>query len=107
MESVEKETKLDEQHIEFLTSRDTLKSQVGLSLKLRTLEFKKRFATKRICTTSLRNLYRKHKIKRGDTLSDIAAAYQVTLNNLRGFNSLKSDRLRVGDTLRIPPLRGS
>ena len=50
---------------------------------------------------------RKHKIKRGDTLSDIAAAYQVSLNSLRGFNSLKSDRLRVGDTLRIPPLRGS
>jgi len=50
---------------------------------------------------------RKHKIKRGDTLSDIAAAYQVSLNSLRGFNSLKSDQLRVGDTLRIPPLRGS
>ena len=50
---------------------------------------------------------RKHKIKRGDTLSDIAVAYQVSLNSLRGFNSLKSDRLRVGDTLRIPPLRGS
>ena len=50
---------------------------------------------------------RKHTIKRGDTLSDIAAAYQVSLNSLRGFNSLKSDRLRVGDTLRIPPSRGS
>jgi N-acetylmuramoyl-L-alanine amidase len=50
---------------------------------------------------------RKHKIQRGDTLSDIAAAYQVSLNSLRGFNSLKSDTLRVGDTLRIPPLRGS
>ena len=50
---------------------------------------------------------RKHKIKRGDTLSDIAAAYQVSLNSLRGFNSLKSDRLRIGETLRIPPLRGS
>jgi N-acetylmuramoyl-L-alanine amidase len=50
---------------------------------------------------------RKHTIKRGDTLSDIAAAYQVSLNSLRGFNSLKSDTLRVGDTLRIPPLRGS
>ena len=50
---------------------------------------------------------RKHKIKRGDTLSHIAAAYQVSLNSLRGFNSLKSDQLRVGDTLRIPPLRGS
>ena len=50
---------------------------------------------------------RKHKVKQGDTLSDIAVAYQVSLNSLRGFNSLKSDRLRVGDTLRIPPLRGS
>jgi N-acetylmuramoyl-L-alanine amidase len=50
---------------------------------------------------------RKHRIKSGDTLSDIAAAYQVSLNSLRGFNSLKSDRLRVGETLRIPPLRGS
>ena len=50
---------------------------------------------------------RKHTIKRGDTLSDIAVAYQVSLNSLRGFNSLKSDTLRVGDTLRIPPLRGS
>lgn len=50
---------------------------------------------------------RKHTIKRGDTLSDIAAEYQVSLNSLRGFNSLKSDTLRVGDTLRIPPLRGS
>ena len=50
---------------------------------------------------------RKHTIKRGDTLSDIAAAYQVSLNSLRGFNGLKSDTLRVGDTLRIPPLRGS
>ena len=50
---------------------------------------------------------RKHTIKSGDTLSEIAAAYQVSLSSLRGFNSLKSDRLRVGDTLRIPPLRGS
>ena len=50
---------------------------------------------------------RKYTIKRGDTLSEIAAAYQVSLSSLRGFNSLKSDRLRVGDTLRIPPLRGS
>jgi N-acetylmuramoyl-L-alanine amidase len=50
---------------------------------------------------------RKHTVKSGDTLSEIAAAYQVNLNSLRGFNSLKSDQLRVGDTLRIPPMRGS
>lgn len=50
---------------------------------------------------------RKHTVRHGDTLSEIAAEYQVNLNSLRGFNSLKSDQLRVGDTLRIPPMRGS
>jgi N-acetylmuramoyl-L-alanine amidase len=50
---------------------------------------------------------RKYKIKSGDTLSEIAAVHEVTLASLRGYNSLKSDRLRVGDTLRIPPVRGS
>jgi N-acetylmuramoyl-L-alanine amidase len=50
---------------------------------------------------------RKYKVKSGDTLSQIAAVYQVSLSSLRGYNSLKSDRLRVGDTLRIPPVRGS
>jgi len=50
---------------------------------------------------------RKYKVKPGDTLSEIAAVYQVSLNTLRGYNDLKNDRLRVGDTLRIPPVRGS
>jgi N-acetylmuramoyl-L-alanine amidase len=50
---------------------------------------------------------RKYTVKSGDTLSDIAAEYQVSLRSLRGYNSLTSDTLRVGDTLRIPPLRGS
>jgi len=50
---------------------------------------------------------RKYKVKRGDTLSEIAAVHRVSLASLRGYNSLKSDRLRVGDTLRIPPTRGS
>jgi N-acetylmuramoyl-L-alanine amidase len=46
-------------------------------------------------------------VKRGDTLGHIARRYQVSLNSLRGYNSLKSDTLKVGDTLRIPPSRGS
>ena len=50
---------------------------------------------------------RKYKVKPGDTLSQIAAVHQVSLNTLRGYNDLKNDRLRVGDTLRIPPVRGS
>jgi len=46
---------------------------------------------------------REHKIKRGDTLGDIALHYQVSLNSLKGYNRLKSDRVRVGQILRIPP----
>jgi N-acetylmuramoyl-L-alanine amidase len=45
-------------------------------------------------------------VKSGDTLSHIAQRYQVSLSSLRGFNSLKSDTLRVGETLRIPPSQG-
>jgi N-acetylmuramoyl-L-alanine amidase len=48
-----------------------------------------------------------HVVKSGDTLSDIAQRYQVSLSSLRGYNSLKNDTLRVGDKLRIPPSRGS
>ena len=46
---------------------------------------------------------REHVIKRGDTLGHIAKRYQVSLNRLRGFNSLENDTLRIGETLRIPP----
>jgi N-acetylmuramoyl-L-alanine amidase len=46
-------------------------------------------------------------VKSGDTLGHIAERYQVSLSSLRGYNSLKSDTLKVGDTLRIPPSRGS
>ena len=52
-------------------------------------------------------LARQYVVKRGDTLSHIAQRHQVSLSNLRGYNSLKSDTLRVGDRLRIPPTRGS
>jgi len=46
-------------------------------------------------------------VRSGDTLSHIAQRYQVSLSSLRGYNSLKTDILKVGDTLRIPPSRGS
>jgi N-acetylmuramoyl-L-alanine amidase len=54
-----------------------------------------------------RMVARKYKVKSGDTLSEIAADHQVSLASLRGYNSLKSDQVRVGDTLRIPPVQGS
>jgi N-acetylmuramoyl-L-alanine amidase len=49
---------------------------------------------------------RKYTIQRGDTLGDIAQQYQVSLTTLKDFNELKSDLLRVGQTLRIPPPGG-
>ncbi len=50
---------------------------------------------------------REHVIKRGETLSHIAMQYKVTLNRLRGINGLTSDRVNIGDVLRIPPAKGS
>lgn len=43
-----------------------------------------------------------HVIARGDTLSDIAHQYQISLNRLRKVNQLASDRIRIGQKLRIP-----
>jgi N-acetylmuramoyl-L-alanine amidase len=50
---------------------------------------------------------RQYVVKSGDTLSDIAMQFRVSLNDLRGYNGLKSDTLRVGATLRIPPTQDS
>jgi N-acetylmuramoyl-L-alanine amidase len=49
---------------------------------------------------------RQYTIQRGDTLGVIAQQYQVSLSTLKDFNDLKSDVLRVGQTLRIPPPGG-
>jgi N-acetylmuramoyl-L-alanine amidase len=49
---------------------------------------------------------RKHVIQRGDTLGIIAQEYDVSTATLKDYNDLKSDLLRVGDTLRIPPAGG-
>ena len=49
---------------------------------------------------------RQHTIVRGDTLSDLAQHYKVSVDNLRRSNKLKSDTLRVGQTLHIPVASG-
>jgi N-acetylmuramoyl-L-alanine amidase len=50
---------------------------------------------------------REYVVKSGDTLSEIADQFRVNTTRLRGYNGLKSDTLRVGDTLRIPPVQDS
>lgn len=47
-----------------------------------------------------------HVIARGDTLSEIARRYNVSLNALRSSNDIASDRIRVGDVLLIPSTGG-
>lgn len=44
-----------------------------------------------------------HTIERGDTLSEIADRYRVSARKLKDFNGLRSDIIRIGQTLKIPP----
>ncbi|MEX2352837.1 MAG: LysM peptidoglycan-binding domain-containing protein, partial [Gammaproteobacteria bacterium] len=43
-----------------------------------------------------------HTISRGDTLSEIAQRYRISLQTLRQVNNLQGDRIRVGQKLIIP-----
>lgn len=48
-----------------------------------------------------------HVIARGDTLSEIAARYNVSMSAIRSANRLSSDTVRVGQTLKIPVYAGT
>ncbi|RLA31873.1 MAG: N-acetylmuramoyl-L-alanine amidase [Gammaproteobacteria bacterium] len=48
-----------------------------------------------------------HVISRGDTLSEIAERYDVSMSALRAANKLSSDRVKVGQKLRIPIYAGT
>jgi N-acetylmuramoyl-L-alanine amidase len=48
------------------------------------------------------NQKRKHVISRGETLSEIAEQYQVSLDTLRSANNLRNNTLRIGQVLQIP-----
>lgn len=43
-----------------------------------------------------------HTVRRGETLSEIAQQYQVSLGSLRQVNSITNDRIIVGQILKIP-----
>lgn len=45
-----------------------------------------------------------HTIQSGETLSEIALLYSVTLANLRAANNLSSDRILAGQVLKIPAI---
>ena len=49
-----------------------------------------------------KDINRSHKVVPGDSLSMIAERNGVSLDALRRYNNLKSDRIRVGQVLKIP-----
>ena len=49
----------------------------------------------------------KHVIARGDTLSEIAQRYNVSMADIRAANRLSGDRVRIGQTLSIPIYSGT
>ncbi|MES2204729.1 MAG: LysM peptidoglycan-binding domain-containing protein [Pseudomonadota bacterium] len=44
-----------------------------------------------------------YRVRKGDTLSSIANSLSVPLENLRAYNNLSSDTLKIGQKLNIPP----
>ena len=49
-----------------------------------------------------RQKHQNYTVKKGDTLSEIAQRFRVSQQSIKGANALKSDRLRVGQLLKIP-----
>ena len=48
-----------------------------------------------------------HVIRRGDTLSEIAEQYSVSMSAIQMVNRLSSDTVRIGQTLKIPFYAGT
>jgi len=45
---------------------------------------------------------REHKVSRGESLSVVAQRYRITVRKLKSANNLKSNVVRIGQTLKIP-----
>ncbi len=46
--------------------------------------------------------YKKHKVRSGESLSVLAKRYNISMTKLKAINNLKSNSLRIGQTLKIP-----
>ncbi len=52
-------------------------------------------------TVTIQKVKSTHKVKSGENLSSIAKKYKVTVAELKSWNSLKSDRVMIGQSLKI------
>ena len=46
--------------------------------------------------------YRKHKVTTGESLSVLAKRYNVSIGTIKSANNLRSNVVRIGQTLKIP-----
>ena len=52
-------------------------------------------------TTTSTATWRIHTVKSGETLSEIAEVYHTTVTQIKSWNGLSSDRLKIGQTLKV------
>jgi N-acetylmuramoyl-L-alanine amidase len=53
-------------------------------------------------TLAAKRVVDKHTVRRGDTLSEIAEQYGVTISNIKHANSLPNETVQLGQSLKIP-----
>ncbi len=46
--------------------------------------------------------FKKHKVRSGESLSVLAKRYNISMTKLKSINNLKSNSIRIGQTLKIP-----
>jgi LysM repeat protein len=78
---------------------DSTKLKIGQPLKLPAPSTTPASLGTSVAPTTVADTY---KVKSGDTLTSIAKAHGIKLQELRAANSLTTDRIKVGDTLKIP-----
>ncbi len=79
-------------------SSDVLVSDIGLDSK----EYHRDYSVEEVDENGVR----KYIVQKGDTLSEIAEKFDVSVNTIKWENNLKGSTLRVGQELRILPTTG-
>jgi len=75
---------------------------VGQTLKILIVSKEERRIVKSDLKKSERKSFITYRVKRGDTLIKIARRFKVSLKDLKKINNLKSNKLYVGQKLKIP-----
>lgn len=57
---------------------------------------------KKVIEKPIAPVYKKYKVKSGDTLSEIALRHRTTVTAIKRLNNLRSDRIDIGQILKLP-----